>query len=157
MKIIQYQDKYKQQIIDLILHIENDENKINLSLEEQPDLLDIPNCYEKNGGAFYIAVENNEIIGTFAFMNYGNKNAVLKKFFVRKDFRNKKLGLALYNTVLEKLKQDGYKQALLDTPTVALASHRFYEKAGFKKLEENLPPFEYEYPHKDSYLYLLTL
>lgn len=54
MEIITYQDKYKQQIIELILHIQNCEAKINLSVEEQPDLLDIPYYYQKNGGEFFI-------------------------------------------------------------------------------------------------------
>ena len=40
MEIIKYQDTYKQQVIDLILHIQNSEAKINLTIEEQPDLLD---------------------------------------------------------------------------------------------------------------------
>ena len=50
MKIMTYQEEYKQQIIDLILHIQNEEAKINLSLEERPDLLNIPNFYEKDSG-----------------------------------------------------------------------------------------------------------
>ena len=41
MTIISYDEKYLQQIIDLILHIQNDEAKIDLPLSEQPDLLDI--------------------------------------------------------------------------------------------------------------------
>lgn len=57
MEIIKYQDTYKQQVINMILHIQNSEAKINLTIEEQPDLLDVPLHYEKNGGAFWIAVE----------------------------------------------------------------------------------------------------
>lgn len=57
MEIIKYQDAYKQQVIDLILHIQNSEAKINLTIEEQPDLLNVPLYYEKNGGAFPVAVE----------------------------------------------------------------------------------------------------
>lgn len=157
MEIIKYQEKYKQQIIDLILHIQNDEAKINLSIEEQPDLLDIPTCYEKDGGGFWIAVEKDEVLGTFAFMNYGNGNAVLKKFFVRADWRSKKVGFALYQTVIAYLKKHGYKRALLDTPSVATTSHRFYEREGFKKITKEALPFPYEYPDRDSYLYLLNL
>lgn len=157
MEIIRYDEKYKQQVIDLILHIQNDEAKIDLSIEEQPDLLNISRYYEKDGGGFWIAVANNEVIGTFAFMNYGDGNAVLKKFFVREDFRGKKVGLALYETVIGFLKENHYKQALLDTPSVAKASHRFYEKAGFKKIERDETPFHYEYPDRDSYLYLINL
>ncbi|MCC8014290.1 MAG: GNAT family N-acetyltransferase [Eubacterium sp.] len=157
MEICRYQEQYRQQIIDLILHIQNEEAGIALSIEEQPDLLDIPLFYEKNGGGFWIAVENNEVIGTFAFMNYGNGNAVLKKFFVRADWRNKKIGLALYETVISYLKENNYKQALLDTPAVAKTSHRFYEKAGFKRITNEQIPFQYEYPDRNSYLYLLKL
>lgn len=45
MEIVQYQDKYKNDAIQLILHIQNDESKVNMPLEGQPDLLDIPTYY----------------------------------------------------------------------------------------------------------------
>ena len=155
MEIIKYQDIYKQQVIDLILHIQNSEAKINLTIEEQPDLLEVPLYYEKNGGAFWIAVEKEKAIGTIAFMNYGSGNAVLKKFFVRSDWRNQKIGYALYEKLITFLKDEKYKWVLLDTPSVATTSHRFYEKAGFRKITKENLPFRYEYPDRDSYLYLL--
>lgn len=157
MEIIKYREEYKQQIIDLILHIQNEEAGINLQIGEQPDLLNIPLYYEKNGGEFWIAVENGEVIGTIALMNYGNGNGILKKFFVRADWRSKKLGLALFQVLMEKAEGDGYKQLLLDTPSVAKASHRFYEKAGFLKIGKNELPFRYEYPDRNSLLYLLEI
>ena len=155
MEIIKYQDIYKQQVIDLILHIQNSEAKINLTIEEQPDLLEVPLYYEKNGGAFWIAVEKEKVIGTIAFMNYGSGNAVLKKFFVRSDWRNQKIGYALYEKLITFLKDEKYKRVLLDTPSVATTSHRFYEKAGFRKITKENLPFRYEYPDRDSYLYFL--
>ena len=57
MEIMTYQEKYKDQIINLILDIQNNEAKINLSLDEQPDLKDITSCYENGGGEFWIAVQ----------------------------------------------------------------------------------------------------
>lgn len=47
MNIETYSGKYDEEIIALILDIQNNESKINLSLEEQPDLLDIRECYQK--------------------------------------------------------------------------------------------------------------
>lgn len=38
MKIVKYQEEYRQQVIDLVLHIQNDEAKTNLLIGEQPDL-----------------------------------------------------------------------------------------------------------------------
>jgi len=157
MEIIKYQEKYKDQIIDLILHIQNEEAKINLSIEEQPDLLNITEFYEKDGGQFWLAIDKDDVIGTIGFMNYGNNNAVLKKFFVRADCRKRKVGLALYETLYIYLKENDYKQILLDTPSVAKQSHSFYEKAGFRKTVKSQLPFSYDYPDRDSLLYLLSI
>lgn len=41
MRIISYREEFEQQVIDLILRIQNEEAKINLPLQQQPDLLDI--------------------------------------------------------------------------------------------------------------------
>lgn len=157
MKIITYQPIYKNQIIDLILSIQNQEAKIGLTLDEQPDLKDIETNYRESGGEFWTSIEKDSVIGTIAIMNKGNGNAVLKKFFVRADYRHKKIGYTLYQNLLSFAAENGIKQIILDTPSVAIASHRFYEKAGFKKISSSDLPFAYEYPDRDSYLYLLKL
>ena len=41
MHIEKYSGKYDDEIISLILDIQNNESKINLSLEEQPDLFKV--------------------------------------------------------------------------------------------------------------------
>ena len=45
MKIETYSGKFDDEIITLILSIQNDEAKIGLSIQEQPDLLDIHQNY----------------------------------------------------------------------------------------------------------------
>ncbi|MDO5649733.1 MAG: GNAT family N-acetyltransferase [Gallicola sp.] len=157
MKITTYQDQYMDQIIDLILHIQNEEAKIDLSIDDQPDLLDIPFYYEKEGGGFWVALEGEKVIGTIACMNESHGNGVMKKFFVLREWRSKKIGLSLYRAFLEYVKMKGFQTILLDTPSVAKASHRFYERAGFKRISREELPFDYEYPDRDSYLYLLRL
>jgi len=157
MQIIEYIEYYQQQIIDLILYIQNEEAGINLSIEEQPDLLHINEQYYRNGGKFWLAVEKDILIGTIALMNKGNGNGILKKFFVRKDYRNQKVGLALYKTLYRYAVDNHYRNILLDTPAVAVSSHKFYEKAGFIKIDKTQIPFEYDFPDRNSYLYLLSL
>lgn len=155
MQIITYQEKYKQQIIDLILHIQNDEAKINLSLEEQPNLLDISDCYEKDGGEFWLAVEDDIVIGTLALMNKGNGNAVLKKGFVRADYRKHGILGKLYATLLEFAKEKGITTFIFDTPSVATNCHSFFEKRGYRRITKEALTFPYEYPDRDSYLYMM--
>jgi len=157
MQIITYQEKYKQQIIDLILDIQNNEAKINLSLEEQPDLLDIPTCYEKDGGEFWLAVEGDTLIGTLALMNKGNGNAVLKKGFVRADYRKQGILGKLYATLQEFAKEQGLTTFFFDTPSVATNCHSFFEKRGYRRITKDELPFPYEYPDRDSYLYMMQI
>lgn len=94
MHIETYSGKYDKEIVSLILDIQNNEAKINLSLEEQPDLLDINRYYQQNGGEFWIALSDNCVIGTVGLMLKEKNYAVLKKFFVKKEFRSQKVGLA---------------------------------------------------------------
>ena len=157
MHIETYSGKYTDELISLILDIQNNEAKINLPIEEQPDLLDISNSYQKNGGEFWIALSDGEVIGTVGLMLKEKDCAVMKKFFVKKEYRSKKIGFALYSELLKFAQNSGIKHIILDTPSVAVASHRFYENAGFRKITKEELPILYTYPDRDSILYMLNL
>ena len=68
MEIIQYKDEFKEGAIGLILDIQNNEAKINLSIAEQPDLLNIHEAYLNNRGNFWVAIDNGQVVGTIALM-----------------------------------------------------------------------------------------
>jgi len=157
MDIQQYDDMFRDDIIDLILNIQNNEAKINLSLLEQPDLMDINSCYIKHGGNFWVAVENGHALGTIGLMNLGNGWGALKKFFVRADCRSRKVGLSLYRELLKFARDMGYVHIVLDTPSVAVRSHSFYEKAGFVRVKPCCLSIDYRYPDRNSILYQLDL
>lgn len=157
MQIETYSGKYDDEIISLILDIQNNESKINLSLEEQPDLLDIKHSYQQKGGEFWIAMDNDKVIGTIGLMLKENHCAVMKKFFVKKEFRSQKVGLALYKELLNFAENAGVKHIILDTPSVASVSHKFYEKSGFRRIDRKELPVSYSYPDRDSILYMLDL
>ena len=81
----------------------------------------------------------------------------MKKFFVKKKYRSQRVGLALYKKLLEFAEAANVQYIILDTPSFAHASHRFYEKAGFRKIDKIELPVPYEYPDRDSILYMLDL
>jgi len=158
MRITTYEDKYKDEVIKLILDIQNKEAGIGLSLQEQPDLDDIEASYMKNGGYFWIALdEQGKVIGTIGLMNKKDGVGILKKFFVRAEHRRQKVGLQLYLSLLNFCAIHRLKTLLLDTPAVAKASHRFYEKNGFVKITKDTLPIPYDFPDRNSYLYLKRL
>ncbi len=157
MIIETYSGRYDNEIISLILSIQNDEAKIGLSLQEQPDLLDIRRSYQQSGGEFWIALSDGKVIGTIGLIIKENYCAIMKKFFVKKEFRSHKVGLSLYNELLKYAVSKNIHHIILDTPAVASTSHIFYEKAGFRKIGAADLPIEYSYPDRDSILYILNL
>lgn len=78
LNIETYRGERDREIISLILSIQNDEAKIGLSLQEQPDLLDIRRSYQETGGEFWIALSDDKVIGTIGLMIKENHCAILK-------------------------------------------------------------------------------
>lgn len=102
-------------------------------------------------------MSDGTVIGTIGLMMREKHCAVLKKFFVKKEFRSQKVGSALYRELLKFAENAGVRQIVLDTPSVAHASHRFYERVGFCKIEPSELPIPYLYPDRNSILYLLKI
>ena len=139
----------------MILDIQNNEFGINLFIDEQPDLLAVQEYYLDEGGCFYLVInEDDEPVGILAIMNKGNGIGILKKFFVRKDYRSKKVGVELYNIVMEFCEDRQFHTLMLDTPSVSKSAQAFYEKNGFKRVTKDDLPVEYEYLERESYLYM---
>ena len=157
MEIIQYRDEFKDEAINLILHIQNDEAKVNMPLEGQPDLLDITESYINRGGNFWLAVDDGHVVGTVALMKINDDWCVLKKFFVRSDYRSQKVGLALYTRLLDFSNTNGFRHMILDTPSVAKKAHAFYVRAGFKQIGKSDLPIRYDYLDRESLLFHLEL
>lgn len=52
MQILSYQPPYQTQVVDLVLHIQRQEFRLPITLEDQPDLLTIPSVYQRDDGNF---------------------------------------------------------------------------------------------------------
>ena len=120
-------------------------------------MLNIKQAYQQNGGNFWIALSNNEVIGTTGLMLRENNYSIMKKFFVKKEYRSQKVGLALYKKLLKFAKASKVQHIILDTPSVAHEAHKFYKKAGFYQIDVAQLPIPYVYPDRNSILYILDL
>lgn len=144
--INQFEDKYTQDVIDIVLHFQNDGTRSIVSVANQPDLLSIRDEYINKGGNFWIAKDNKALIGTIGIMPYSKEIAILKKFFVYENYQGEPnhVGRKLYNTFLTFAKEQGFKTIILDTPKNTFRAHKFYEKAGFKKVDKEDLPIKYD-------------
>ncbi len=157
--IKEYTDNYKEAVISLILPIQRDEFGIAITAEDQPDLSDIPGFFQKAGGNFWLALCGEQVIGTIALIDIGNKQGALRKMFVRPDYRGKLHNTAelLLSELLAWAKQHDMKDIYLGTTEKFLAAHRFYEKHGFACINKDTLPGAFPVMKVDTRFYWLRL
>jgi GNAT superfamily N-acetyltransferase len=156
--IIEYADKYHQSLVDMILHIQQSEYHIPISMKDQPDLNHIGNFYQKNGN-FWIAVDGNDVVGSVALKNIGNGDAALRKMFVKKDYRGKDHGVSqgLLHGALDWSRRNNFNTLYLGTTPQFLAAHRFYEKNGFVEIGPEALPETFPVMEVDKKFYRYDL
>ena len=156
----EYSREFQVQVVDLILHIQQQEYNIQITKEDQPDLFTIEDFYQNGNGNFWVALCEGEIIGTISFLDIGNQQVALRKMFVNKEFRGEKFKTAslLLNNAIKWAREKSIKEIYLGTTLQFLAAHRFYEKNGFisidlNDLPENFPVLQVD---KKFYKYLVV-
>lgn len=139
-----YSDEYRQAVIDLILPIQQNEFNVAVTIEDQPDLLSIPSFYQVNNGNFWIALHNQELVGSIGLIDIGYQSGAIRKMFVRTDFRGKTAGVgqALLEKATTWCHQQKIRHLYLGTVPLLQAAIRFYEKNGFQSITaDRLPAY----------------
>lgn len=127
----------------LVLGIQRDEFGIPITLEEQPDLVDVPGYYRQGKGGFWVAVSPTGLVGTIGLLDIGHRHGALRKMFVAPSHRGAATGVgsALLQTCLQWAAAVGMSEIMLGTTEQLRAAHRFYEKWGFSEISADaLPP-----------------
>jgi N-acetylglutamate synthase-like GNAT family acetyltransferase len=123
----EYSSEHQSQIVDLILHIQQDEYNIPITKEDQPDLFNVENYYQQGKGNFWVALCGDNVVGTVALLDIGNRQVALRKMFVAKDYRGKTFNTArlLLNSAIEWSKKQAVSEIFLGTTLQFVAAHRF--------------------------------
>jgi GNAT superfamily N-acetyltransferase len=147
------------EVIQLILPIQQIEFNVNVTLEDQPDLLDINSSYHKAGGGFWGAFKNDELVGTIGLINIGHNAGAIRKMFVRKNYRGKETGIAQYllETLIAYSFERDIRDLYLGTVPVLKAAMRFYERNGFKQIMMDELPEYFPKMKADSVFYHLSV
>jgi N-acetylglutamate synthase-like GNAT family acetyltransferase len=143
IQIVPFSSQHVEGVGALIVGIQRDEFQIPITLEDQPDLQDIPTFYQQGAGNFWVAISKGEVVGTVALRDIGNHQGALRKMFVHPGYRGPGHGVSarLLETLLDWSRARGVKDVYLGTTEKFLAAHRFYERNGFQQIAANeLPP-----------------
>ena len=143
IEIVPFAPQYVKDVGALIVGIQRDEFGIAITLEDQPDLQDIPAFYQQGAGNFWVALSEGEVVGTVALLDLGNHQGALRKMFVHAGYRGPGHGVSarLLETLIEWSRARGVKDIYLGTTEKFRAAHRFYERNGFQQVAASeLPP-----------------
>jgi len=154
-EVVPFQPSHGEGVVALILPIQRDEFGIAITLEDQPDLLDIPGFYQRGRGNFWVAVEGARVVGSVSLLDIGEGRGALRKMFVAATHRGRENGVAsrLLETLLEWCRMRGVREIFLGTTSAYLAAHRFYEKNGFREIGRSELPSSFPIMAVDSKFY----
>jgi N-acetylglutamate synthase-like GNAT family acetyltransferase len=91
---------------------------------------------------YWISLCNNEITGTIGILKIDGKSSILKKLFVKREYRGKesKTASLLLNKVFDWCNLQSIDTIYLGTMSQFKAAHKFYEKNGFERISINKLP-----------------
>lgn len=149
MKIIEYEEKYLEDVKDLLVELEEyiltiDEDKLDQlhpEYREKMALLDLQEVEDNNGKCF-IAVENNKAIGLimgtiikyedYDYLDYKcPKSGEITELIVTQKIRSTGVGQALMNKMEEYFKSVGCEYIFVDIFAYNKNGINFYNKQGY--------------------------
>lgn len=142
VRILPFEQRWQEEIGQMVISIQRDEFHVPITLEEQPDLLKIAEFYGKGKSNFWVALHGDRVVGSIGLIDIGNEQAAIRKMFVAAEFRGKEKGVAreLFANVVEYCKVHGIKQIFLGTVEALKAAQRFYLKNNFVEIPADALP-----------------
>ena len=135
MKIIGYAEKYRDDMIFMVLEAKDALGRIPTI---NPDLLDISACYLSKGEPFWLAMdENDRVIGCVGYHAIPGSNGVrLQRLYVKAKRKRQGIGTALLLTAERAAKRDGKSEIVVHMGGKEyIESRYFYPKHGYSEYQ----------------------
>jgi putative acetyltransferase len=92
-----------------------------------------------NYAALWVAVDDDEVVGSVALRELGAGTVELKRMYLRPDQRGRGLGKNLLTLALEWARANDVRVVRLDTSERMVAAQRLYEAYGFERVPGEAP------------------
>lgn len=134
MRILAYDPQYRDDMIFMVLSAKD---ALGTVPHLNDDLLDIPGCYLKKRGAFFLAVDDTDrVVGCIGVLIEG-ASARLHRLYIKPAFKRQGIGSRLLDGAERFAAQQGAEEAVvhLGDPRYYGESIPFYEKHGYLETE----------------------
>ena len=142
-------DADSSEIIKLIFDIWQNEYHFQVHLQDYPDLQFIEEYYTHQGGGFFVALVEDEIVSTIAYEKLNEQIFALKRMFVRQGFRGQGIAQKLLDTLLKNVPAPATFY-LSTKEDLAEAAKKFYLKNGFSIINPEQLPSEFPFFYEDD-------
>ena len=134
MRIIEFEDKYRDDMIYMVLSAKNALGRVPRLNE---DLLDIKTNYFDKGHPFWVALDEfDRVIGCIGTKEDSDGNIFLSHLYVKPDLKRQGIGSKLLELAENSIKDRGYKEVHVHLGKDYLESHIFYPKHGYVEYKE---------------------
>lgn len=136
IQIVRHAASLTDAVIELILEIQRKEFGLEIQATDQPDLLDVASYYQTGAGDFWVALCQNQVVGTIALKDIGNSQGALRKMYVKASHRGKQHAVAaqLLAQLVQAASGAKLQELYLGTTEQFAAACCFYEKNGFARV-----------------------
>lgn len=155
IQIVEFEDRFQESIENLVLPIQQAEFGVQITKDDQPDLVNIRSSFMRGSGNFWVALCDDKVVGSIGVFDIGDYQVALKKMFVDREFRGKyyQIGSSLMGTAKSWCQLKGVKQIYLGTTSQMKAAQRFYEKNEFIEVQTTQLPTSFPIVHVDTKFY----
>ncbi len=134
VEIIPFEDRYLKDFVGLNVEwldhyfvVEDEDRELMGQARER--IID-------KGGQIFCARINEQIVGTVAMINRGEKGYELAKMAVTPNFQGLKIGQKLLDACLDFGREKGLDRIYLESNTIMVPAINLYRKNGFKEMKE---------------------
>ena len=137
MRIIQYEEKYRDDMIFMVLEAKNALGRVPRLNE---DLLDIETHYFQRGDMFWLAINDDDrVIGCIGYNAITSDCAKLHRLYVKYNMKRQGIGTKLLKVAERHMKEAGYKYSIAHLGGKEyFESKQFYPKHGYTEYEPDL-------------------
>ena len=129
--IRRYRQGEEAEIKGMITSIMTKEYGDDVAAYPASDIDDLSTSYGGLGEAFFVALDQNKIVGTVGIKKEDDRIALLRRLFVIEPYRSRKIGLELINHALQFCYEVGYDEVIFKTTSKMTSAIQLCKKRGF--------------------------
>jgi len=135
MKVRTYKAEDSVGVKNLILTILGKEYPFDQSAYQDSDINDITGTYSGEGNGFFVVEQDRKIVGGVGIKRDDGNRALVRRFFVDKDYRKRGFGTMLIEKAIEFCRDSKYEVIIFRATDRMAGTMELCKKMGFKETE----------------------